>query len=174
MAESAPDSPPDAPPAAAVEAPQQSNRKNGERFRKAVARHIAKAYAGRLRVFEEVPLGSSIIGKARRVDILVLSQDYRTAAALETKFQDSQGTADEKMPYALQDCAAMHIPASVVYAGEGWSKGVRHLLAGSAYAVEVSVMGADVIADSRELDVFLAEVFGFWEMVVAGRSELVP
>jgi len=151
-----------------------SNRENGKRFRVAVARHVARSYAGRLRVFEEVPLGSSIIGKARRVDILLLSQDYTRAAALETKYQDTGGTADEKMPYALQDCAAMHVPATVVYAGEGWSKGVRHLLAGSAYAVEVSVMGPDVISDARELDVFLAEVFGFWEQVVAGKSEVVP
>lgn len=149
-----------------------SNRQNGERFRKAVARYVAKAHAGRLRVFEEVPLGSSIIGKARRVDILVLSQDYRKACALETKYQSGGGTADEKIPYALQDCAAMHVPATVVYSGDGWSEGVQHLLAGSAYAVGVSVMGPDVIAEARELDVFLAEVFGFWEVVVAGRSEV--
>ncbi len=152
----------------------QSNRQNGERFRKAVARHVARNFAGRLRVYEEIPLGSSIIGKSRRVDILVLSEDRRTAAALETKFQSSGGTADEKIPYALQDCAAMHIPATVVYAGEGWSPGVRHLLAGSPHAVEVAVMGPDVLSDSRELDVFLAEVFGFWELVVAGKPQVAP
>jgi hypothetical protein len=33
-------------------------------------------------------------------------------------------------------------------------------------------MGPDVISEARELDVFLAEVFGFWETVVAGKTEV--
>lgn len=147
-----------------------SNRDNGRRFRRAVAEHLASKYAGRLLVYEEVPIGSSIIGKRRKVDMLVVASDFRRAAALEAKYQSAGGTTDEKIPYALADCEAMHVPATVVYAGGGWSPGVLHMLAASAYAVHVKADAPDRIADASELDVFLAEVFGFWETVVANRT----
>lgn len=129
-----------------------------------------------MRVYPEVPLGSSIIGKQRRVDLLVVSGDFTRAVALQAKFQDSPGTTDEKIHYALADCAAMHIPAAVVYGGRGWSEGIAHVLAASPHAVGVELDEAFEIQAARELDVFLAGAFGFWDVVVEKRPafELPP
>lgn len=126
-----------------------------------------------MRVYPEVPLGSSIIGKGRRVDILVLSKDFSRAVALQAKFQDSPGTTDEKIHYALADCAAMHVPAVVVHGGRGWSEGIAHVLAASPHAVGVEVTEAFEIESARELDVFLAGAFGFWDVVVEKRAPFV-
>jgi hypothetical protein len=138
-----------------------------------VAGYLARRFAGDgLRVYEEVALGSSIIGKARRVDMLVLNQDGSKALALEAKYQGTQGTADEKMVYALQDVRAMRIPAAVVYAGEGWSRGVLHLMESAEEALRVRVETGQ-IAEARELDVFVAATFGLWDVVVRNKKPIV-
>lgn len=133
---------------------------------------MVRRFGERVRVYTEVPLGSSIIGKQRRVDLLVVSGDWSRAVALQAKFQDSPGTTDEKIHYALADCAAMHVPAAVVYGGRGWSAGISHVLAASPHAVSVELMlgGSFEVADARELDVFLAGAFGFWNLVVDQRT----
>src|SRR5262245_4491864 len=43
-------------------------------------------------------------------------------------FQDSEGTVDEKIPYALDDLRAPSIAGCIAYAGRGFSKGVLHML----------------------------------------------
>jgi hypothetical protein len=70
----------------------------GNQYRKLIARYLVKAFGDRgIRVYEEVPAGTSIIGKQRRLDLLVLSES-NVALAVECKFQDSSGTVDEKIP----------------------------------------------------------------------------
>ena len=54
-------------------------------------------------VYTEVSLGKTIIGKNRKLDILVLRKTDQRSLALECKYQRVSGTADEKIPYALQD-----------------------------------------------------------------------
>jgi hypothetical protein len=153
----------------------------GNQYRKLIARYLVSAYAERgIRVYEEVSLGTSIIGKQRRVDLFVLSNDGK-ALAVECKYQDSSGTADEKIPYAMQDLAAQRVPGVIVYAGIGFSEGVLHLLQGSEYAayclpdenqpIPIPRRSGDSInAGTWQFDHVLAMTFGWWDIVVAGRD----
>ena len=107
----------------------------GNEYRDLVARYVVAAYQERgLEVYDEVTIGTSILGKPRRTDLLVLHRASGRALAVECKYQDSSGTVDEKIPYALQDLEAMRMPAVVAYAGSGFSDGVLHLLQASHLA----------------------------------------
>ena len=121
-----------------------------------------------LQVYTEVSLGKTIIGKNRRLDILILRKSDQRSLGLECKFQQGSGTTDEKIPYALQDLAAMWIPGCLVYAGDGWSKGVLHTLEGSRLAVFCLPESPDAARTSLtvELDHVLAAVFGLWDFVI--------
>ncbi len=149
---------------------RESNGLGGKPYRQIVATHVAKTFGEYgIEVYEEVRWGSSIIGKNRKVDILVVSKKDRAAVALQAKYQTMAGTADEKIPYALADCEAMWIPATVVFGGDGWSPGVRHLLQGSRHAVALEVDGRGRVKNSRELDAFLAQHFKVWEVALQGK-----
>jgi hypothetical protein len=119
-------------------------------------------------VYTEVSLGKTIIGKNRKLDIFALRRSDQRALALETKYQEVPGTTDEKIPYALQDLEALWIPGCLVYAGQGWSKGVLHTLEGSRRAVHCLPERPDLDRTNatRELDHVLAAVFGLWDQVI--------
>ena len=65
-------------------------------------------------------MGKTIIGKNRRIDIFCVAEDSQKAFAIECKFQDSQGTVDEKIPYAVDDLRALPMAGCIAYAGQGW------------------------------------------------------
>jgi hypothetical protein len=133
-------------------------------------------------VFEEVSVGTSIIGKQRRVDLFVLHPADKKALALECKYQDVSGTADEKIPYALQDLAALRMPSALAYGGVGFSEGVLHLLQASelaAYCLPDDTLrplgrrsGESIDSGTWQLDHILAMAFGWWDVFVAGKSPL--
>jgi hypothetical protein len=123
-------------------------------------------------VYVEVSLGKTVIGKDRYIDVFVVRHEDRKALAIECKYQDTQGTVDEKIPYALQDLEALWVPGVLVYAGKGWSKGVMHTLEGSRLAAhclpdrETLVRGKP----TKELDHVIGAIFGLWELVLpAGK-----
>jgi hypothetical protein len=155
----------------------------GHEYRKRIATYIVSAYWDRgIQVFEEVNLGTSIIGKQRRVDLFILQPQERKAFALECKYQDVSGTADEKIPYTLQDLEALRMPAAVAYAGVGFSEGVLHLLQSSelaAYCMPDDTLkplgrraGESIDSGTWQLDHILAMAFGWWDVIVAGRTPL--
>jgi len=157
---------------------------SGTQYRRLVARYVLAAHGGRgVRVYEEVPLGTSIIGKQRRVDLLVLHEPSNRAYAIECKYQDSAGTVDEKIPYALRDLEAMPLPGIVAYAGQGFSEGVLHLLQSSesaAYCLPDDSMkplprrpGASIDSGTWQLDHALALAFGWWDLLLAGKQPLL-
>jgi hypothetical protein len=138
-------------------------------YRDLIAAYVEAHFARRgLVLYTEVSLGKTIIGKNRKLDILVLRRTDQRALGLECKYQDSLGTTDEKIPYALQDLEAMWIPGCLVYAGKGWSKGVLHTLEGSRLGVHCVPERPDLARSiaTRELDHVLAAVFGLWDYVV--------
>lgn len=153
----------------------------GNQYRKLIARYMVAAYGARgIQVYEEVNVGTSIIGKQRRLDLFVLAPDGK-ALAVECKYQDSSGTVDEKIPYALQDLAAQRLPGVIVYAGSGFSEGVLHLLQGSEHAAyclpdentlaPIGRRGGESInAGTWQFDHALAICFGWWDLIVAGRE----
>lgn len=139
-------------------------------YRDLVAEYILANFGRRaLVVYTEVPLGKTIIGKNRQVDILVLRESDQRALAIECKYQQVVGTTDEKIPYALLDLEALWIPGCLAYAGEGWSQGVLHTLEGSRAAAHClpARPGLGRTSDTRELDHVLAAVFGLWDYVIS-------
>ena len=145
----------------------------GSEYAKLIAAHLLRAYGARgVRVYREVTLGKTIIGKNRRVDVLLVHEPSNVAMAIECKFQDSAGTVDEKIPYALEDLGALGMPVLLVYAGDGFSEGIQHMLAASPIAARClpRLDAAVGESDTRELDVAVAMTFRFWDVIVAGKT----
>ena len=105
-----------------------------------------------------------------------MNEAQNVAVALECKLQNVTGTADEKIPYALNDAQSMQMDKYVVYGGDGFSKGVKHMLEAhelACYAKPRNMQEADFrrTADTRELDHILAMKFNWCDIVVFNKSE---
>ncbi len=141
----------------------------GNQYRDLIAGYLDASYGALgLAVYTEVSLGKTIIGKDRKIDVFIVRSSDQRAIALECKFQGEQGTTDEKIPYALDDLAALWIPGCLVYAGNGWSTGVLHTLEASRVAA-YCLPDASTLARSkhtRDLDHIIAATFGLWESVI--------
>jgi hypothetical protein len=124
-----------------------------------------------LKVYREVRIGKSIIGKNRCIDVFCVAERDNKAFAIECKFQESVGTVDEKIPYAIDDLRALPMAGCIAYAGRGFSEGVLHMLRASPHAAYCLPASAQTqsTADTRELDHLLAMHFGWWDVLVAGR-----
>jgi hypothetical protein len=115
--------------------PGATLKTTGTDYANLVAAYVARRFGPRsLKVYREIRIGKTIIGKNRCIDILCVADDSQKAFAIECKYQDSQGTVDEKIPYALDDLLALPMAGCIVYAGQGFSDGVRHMLAASRHA----------------------------------------
>jgi hypothetical protein len=143
----------------------------GNEYADLIAAYLLKNYEHRgLVVYREVSLGKSIIGKNRKIDILALHQSTSRALGVECKYQATPGTADEKIPYTLKDLEAMHVPAFVSYAGEGFSVGVKHMLEShklAAYCEPDTTLEPG--KKTVELDHVVAMVFGWWDQVLSHK-----
>lgn len=147
----------------------------GNEYADRIAAYILKNFGVRgLMVYREVSLGKTIIGKNRHVDIFVVHPQSGRAFAVECKYQDSTGTVDEKIPYAIQDMQAMGMPVCLAYAGAGFSEGILHMLAGcpiAAYCLPQETLEPG--KETRELDVALAMAFHWWDLVLANKKPFV-
>lgn len=143
----------------------------GHAYRDLIASYLLHNFGDTgLVVYTEVSLGKTIIGKDRKIDVFAVHQD-REALAIECKYQDRQGTVDEKIPYALGDLEAMRVPGCLAYAGEGWSRGILHTLEASALAA-CCLPDPHTLARgplTRELDHIVAATFGLWDRIIPER-----
>jgi hypothetical protein len=150
----------------------------GKEYADLVASYILANFGSRgLVVYREVQMGKTIIGKNRHVDIFVLHAESRTALAIECKYQDTLGTVDEKIPYAIEDMQAMGVPVCLAYAGSGFSQGILHLLAACPIAAQCAPSATlERSRETRELDIAIAMAFRFWELIVSHKKpfELAP
>jgi hypothetical protein len=145
----------------------------GADYANLVASYVSKRFESRtLKVYREINVGKTIIGKNRRIDIFCIAENTQKAFAIECKFQDSQGTVDEKIPYALDDLLALPMAGCVAYAGQGFSDGVRHMLAASRHAAYCSPSPGqtETTAETRELDHMLAVHFGWWDVLIEKKK----
>ena len=145
----------------------------GGEYASIVASYIAKRFGARgLKVYREIRVGKTIIGKNRCIDIFCVCERSNKAFAIECKFQDSQGTVDEKIPYALDDLKALPMAGCIAYAGQGFSDGVLHMLGASRHAAYcLPVPGqVDTSAETRELDHLLATHFEWWDVLIEKRQ----
>ena len=149
----------------------------GAEYRDLIAAYVYKnfAHAG-LDVYTEISLGKTIIGKDRAIDVFVVRQSDQRALAIECKYQDTRGTTDEKIPYALQDLEALRVTGCLAYAGSGWSPGVLHTLAASPLACYClpDPLTCARTAETRELDHVLAATFGLWHLVIPASRRFKP
>ena len=145
---------------------------SGKEYADLVASYILKNFGARgLTVYREVSMGKTIIGKNRHVDILVLREATSTVLAIECKYQDTLGTVDEKIPYAIQDMQAMGVPVCLAYAGGGFSSGILHMLAACPIAAQcLPGPTLEPSRETREMDIALAMAFSFWDLVVAHKK----
>jgi hypothetical protein len=145
----------------------------GADYANLVAAYVAKRFGSRhLKVYREIKVGKTIIAKNRCIDIFCVSETGNQAFAIECKFQDSQGTVDEKIPYALDDLLALPMAGCIAYAGKGFSAGVLHMLAASRYAAYcLPIAGqTETTSETKELDHLLAMHFGWWDVLVEKRK----
>ena len=146
---------------------------SGAEYSNLIAAYVAKRFGSRgLKVYREIRVGKSIIGKNRCIDVFCLREDDSRAFAIECKFQDSPGTVDEKIPYALADLDALPMAGCIAYAGKGFSDGVLHMLNASpraAFCLPIEAQG-ESSSETRELDHLLAAHFGWWDVIVAGKK----
>jgi hypothetical protein len=145
----------------------------GAEYASLVACYVSRRFGGRgLKVYREIRVGKSIIGKNRCIDVFCVSETDNKAFAIECKFQDSAGTVDEKIPYALDDLLALPMRGCIAYAGRGFSEGVLHMLRASPHAAYClpSPGQADSSAETRELEHLLATHFAWWDVLVGGRT----
>jgi hypothetical protein len=148
----------------------------GNEYADLIAAYVLKNHGPRgVSVYREVSLGRTIIGKNRHIDIFVVHPGTTKALAIECKYQDSTGTVDEKIPYALEDLRVMGMPVCLTYAGSGFSPGILHMLAASplaAYCMPVEPLAPN--RETRELDIALAMSFGWWDIIINGKLPFDP
>jgi hypothetical protein len=145
----------------------------GSEYSSLVATYVARRFGDRgLKVYREVRIGKSIIGKNRCIDVFCVCERDNKAFAIECKFQESVGTVDEKIPYAIDDLRALPMAGCIAYAGRGFSEGVLHMLRASPHAAYCLPHAEHIAstADTRELDHLLAMHFGWWDVLVQGRT----
>ncbi len=90
-----------------------------------------------LAVRTEVQVGRRLWGAVRRIDVVLTDMSTRRTLGVECKFQDSKGTAEEKIPATINDISAWPIPGIVVFAGNGFSTNMRQFLISTGKAVEL-------------------------------------
>jgi hypothetical protein len=145
----------------------------GAEYASLVAAYVSKRFGARgLKVYREIKVGKSIIGKNRCIDIFCVCERTNKAFAIECKFQDSQGTVDEKIPYALDDLGALPMAGCIAYAGKGFSDGVLHMLGASPHAAYCLPAAGQIETnvETKELDHLLATHFGWWDVLVEKRK----
>ena len=144
---------------------------SGADYANLVALYLSKRFGPRgLAVYREIRVGKSIIGKNRCIDVFCVREADSRAFAVECKYQDSPGTVDEKIPYALDDLDALPMAGCIAY-GRGFSDGVLHMLNASpraAYCLPLDGQ-AESTADTRELDHLIAAHFGWWDVILGAK-----
>lgn len=147
----------------------------GSAYADLVAAYLSRRFTSRgLKVYREVRVGKSIIGKNRTVDVFCVCDAAGLAFAIECKYQDSPGTVDEKIPYAIDDLKALPMAGCIAYGGRGFSQGVLHMLEGSPHAAYClpSPDQSEMSADTQDLDHLLAMHFCWWDVLVGSRKPL--
>lgn len=124
-----------------------------------------------VKVYTEVFLGRSILGTRRRVDVLAVLKGA-SACAFEAKYQGVNGTAEQKLFYALKDAAASVVPSYVVYSGDGFGENTKAIVGAHPLAVSFPHEKKTLLsgADTIELDLIMAVEFGLWGKITHGKE----
>ena len=88
-----------------------------------------------LEVKKGFKVGRRIWGAERYIDVILIHKQTRKTLGIECKYQATSGSAEEKIPSAIDDIKAWPIPGLVVFAGEGFSRNIQHFLISTGKAV---------------------------------------
>ncbi len=108
----------------AVTSPGRRRVVSGQRFEREVEQTIRRLGLPFLR---QVQMGISILGRKRIADFVVYDKSGRFLG-IECKFQDSPGSAEDKLVHTITDFDARPIRHVLVFGGEGFSKNMRGYL----------------------------------------------
>ncbi len=85
-------------------------------------------------------IGSSIIDKGRRVDVVVYDADDKVLMHIECKNQNVAGTTEDKLFKAVEEAnrdKQNGIPSIIVFAGFGWNyQDIRHAMLNGSVRIE--------------------------------------
>lgn len=126
----------------------------GSAFRDAIVNYI-NSWDENLEVLKEVNVGARFIGTPRRIDLVVRNKENNKYIGIECKVQFTDGTAYEKLSYALDDCISAPIPAIIAFAGPKIRDDMKSKLLMSGYGIELSYdensTGERVLVDTNNL-----------------------
>jgi hypothetical protein len=123
---------------------------SGAEYAGLIAAYLSKRFGSRgLKVYREIRVGKSIIGKNRCIDVFCVSESDKKAFAVECKYQEG----------------------CIAYAGKGFSEGVLHMLNASPHAAYCLPFDGqtDSSLDTKELDHLLAMHFGWWDVLIGPK-----
>lgn len=109
----------------------------GATFRDEVVKYI-NSWGENLEVLIEVNVGARFIGTPRRIDVVIRNKDNNKYIGIECKVQFTDGTAYEKLSYALDDCISAPIPAIIAFAGPKIRDDMKSKLLMSGYGIELN------------------------------------
>ena len=109
----------------------------GAVFRDEIVNYI-NSWSENLEVLIEVNVGARFIGTPRRIDVVIRNKDNNKYIGIECKVQFTDGTAYEKLSYALDDCVSAPIPAIIAFAGPKIRDDMKSKLLMSGYGIELS------------------------------------
>jgi hypothetical protein len=107
----------------------------GNPFKKALINEIKSWGIGNLNIYSEAFVGSRFIGQKRKLDIVL--ECMGKTLGIESKTQQTEGTAYQKLPYTLEDAKNTPIPTIIVFSGEEIKQDVKALLISSGIGIEV-------------------------------------
>jgi hypothetical protein len=105
-----------------------------ERFKHAIADYIAK-HNDKIKILKEKPVGYRFVKTPRYLDIIL--QYEGKYLGIEAKYQESAGTAYQKLSYTLDDCKVSPIPTIIVFAGPEIKDDIKSKLITSGYGLEL-------------------------------------
>ena len=89
-----------------------------------------------LSLLRQVSMGVSILGRRRVADFVVHDGSGRSLG-IECKFQQTPGSAEDKLVHTITDFDARPIKHILVFGGQGFSKNVKGYLLSTGKAVEL-------------------------------------
>ena len=106
-------------------------------FKNEIVNYI-NSWGENLEAMVEVNVGARFMGTPRRLDIVVRNKDNNKYIGVECKVQFTDGTAYEKLSYALDDCMSAPIPAIIAFAGPKIRDDMKSKLLMSGYGIELT------------------------------------
>lgn len=107
----------------------------GDLFKRAIIKEILSWKITDLNIYKEVFVGSRFTKQKRFLDI-VLEYKQKTLG-IEAKTQQSEGTAYQKLPYAIEDAKRCPIKTIIVFSGKKINEDIRALLISSGIGLEI-------------------------------------